>query len=232
MTGEAVSIRPEGPVPYGLANEAMHRLAERGSPGEIPDTRHPARAPTGLHRGAPRAARRAPVVAGRAGRARRRGPSHRPRRSVHLPRTRSAGRLPDPRPRRHTGRCGAPAADGGGRDPDRVRVRRRRASARGRADGRVARQREDVCDRRPADARPRHVARFRAELRSRPLLVRRDRRVGLPGHGVTSLSRLAGRLITVPEVAPVLERTSPMSSASTSFRRPRRSRASSDPSTV
>jgi lipoyl(octanoyl) transferase len=29
---------------------------------------------------------------------------------------------------------------------------------------------------------------------------------GLPGHGVTSLSRLAGRLITVPEVAPVLER--------------------------
>jgi len=29
---------------------------------------------------------------------------------------------------------------------------------------------------------------------------------GLPGHGVTSLSRLAGRSITVPEVAPVLER--------------------------
>jgi lipoyl(octanoyl) transferase len=29
---------------------------------------------------------------------------------------------------------------------------------------------------------------------------------GLPGHGVSSLSRLAGRPITVPEVRPVLER--------------------------
>jgi lipoyl(octanoyl) transferase len=29
---------------------------------------------------------------------------------------------------------------------------------------------------------------------------------GLPGHGVTSLSRLAGRPITLPEVVPVLER--------------------------
>ena len=29
---------------------------------------------------------------------------------------------------------------------------------------------------------------------------------GLPGHGVTSLSRLAGRPITVPQVAPVLAR--------------------------
>jgi lipoyl(octanoyl) transferase len=29
---------------------------------------------------------------------------------------------------------------------------------------------------------------------------------GLPGHGVTSLSRLAGRPITVDEVAPLLER--------------------------
>jgi lipoyl(octanoyl) transferase len=29
---------------------------------------------------------------------------------------------------------------------------------------------------------------------------------GLPGHGVTSLSRLAGRPISVPDVAPVLER--------------------------
>ena len=29
---------------------------------------------------------------------------------------------------------------------------------------------------------------------------------GLPGHGVTSLSRLAGRPITVPQVAPLLAR--------------------------
>jgi lipoyl(octanoyl) transferase len=38
MTREAVLIRPEGPVPYGPANEAMHRLAERRLAGEIPDT--------------------------------------------------------------------------------------------------------------------------------------------------------------------------------------------------
>ena len=38
MTREAQLIRPEGPVPYGPANEAMHRLAERRLAGEIPDT--------------------------------------------------------------------------------------------------------------------------------------------------------------------------------------------------
>jgi lipoyl(octanoyl) transferase len=31
-------IRPEGAVPYGPANEAMHRLAERRLAGDIPDT--------------------------------------------------------------------------------------------------------------------------------------------------------------------------------------------------
>ncbi len=38
MTREALLIRPEGPVPYGAANDAMHRLAERRLAGEIPDT--------------------------------------------------------------------------------------------------------------------------------------------------------------------------------------------------
>jgi lipoyl(octanoyl) transferase len=38
MTREAVLIRPEGLVPYGPANETMHRLAERRLAGEIPDT--------------------------------------------------------------------------------------------------------------------------------------------------------------------------------------------------
>jgi lipoyl(octanoyl) transferase len=38
MTREAVLVRPDGPVPYALANEAMHRLAERRLAGEIPDT--------------------------------------------------------------------------------------------------------------------------------------------------------------------------------------------------
>ncbi len=36
--GEARLIRPEGPVPYGVANEWMHALAERRLTGEIPDT--------------------------------------------------------------------------------------------------------------------------------------------------------------------------------------------------
>lgn len=31
-------IRPEGAVPYGPANEAMHRLAERRLAGDVPDT--------------------------------------------------------------------------------------------------------------------------------------------------------------------------------------------------
>jgi lipoyl(octanoyl) transferase len=38
MAREAHLIRPEGPVPYGPANEAMHLLAERRLAGEIPDT--------------------------------------------------------------------------------------------------------------------------------------------------------------------------------------------------
>lgn len=38
MTPEAHLIRLKGPVPYGPANEAMHRLAERRLAGEIPDT--------------------------------------------------------------------------------------------------------------------------------------------------------------------------------------------------
>ncbi|HEX9313136.1 MAG TPA: lipoyl(octanoyl) transferase LipB [Actinomycetota bacterium] len=36
--GEARLIRPEAPVPYGVANEWMHVLAERRLGGEIPDT--------------------------------------------------------------------------------------------------------------------------------------------------------------------------------------------------
>jgi lipoyl(octanoyl) transferase len=35
---EALLVRPPGPVPYDLANEAMHELAERRLAGEIPDT--------------------------------------------------------------------------------------------------------------------------------------------------------------------------------------------------
>jgi lipoyl(octanoyl) transferase len=37
MTQEALLIRPEGPVPYGIANDMMHRLAERRLAGEIAD---------------------------------------------------------------------------------------------------------------------------------------------------------------------------------------------------
>jgi lipoyl(octanoyl) transferase len=38
VTRQAVLLTPPGPVPYGPANEAMHRLAERRLAGEIPDT--------------------------------------------------------------------------------------------------------------------------------------------------------------------------------------------------
>ena len=38
MARDANLIAPEGPVPYGPANVAMHRLAERRLAGEIPDT--------------------------------------------------------------------------------------------------------------------------------------------------------------------------------------------------
>jgi lipoyl(octanoyl) transferase len=38
MRREAHLLRPARPVPYGIANDAMHRLAERRLGGEIPDT--------------------------------------------------------------------------------------------------------------------------------------------------------------------------------------------------
>ena len=38
MTRPAQLLRPDGLVPYGPANEAMHRLAEQRLAGELPDT--------------------------------------------------------------------------------------------------------------------------------------------------------------------------------------------------
>ncbi|HEX6400018.1 MAG TPA: lipoyl(octanoyl) transferase LipB [Actinomycetota bacterium] len=38
MSGSAFLLELDGPVPYGPANEAMHRLAERRLAGELPDT--------------------------------------------------------------------------------------------------------------------------------------------------------------------------------------------------
>ena len=38
MRREAHLLRPAGPVPYGIANDAMHRLAERRLAGDVPDT--------------------------------------------------------------------------------------------------------------------------------------------------------------------------------------------------
>jgi lipoyl(octanoyl) transferase len=38
VTRDAFLVRPDGLVPYGPSNEAMHRLAERRLAGEIPDT--------------------------------------------------------------------------------------------------------------------------------------------------------------------------------------------------
>ena len=36
MTREALLVRPDGPVPYALANEAMHQLAEQRLAGRSP----------------------------------------------------------------------------------------------------------------------------------------------------------------------------------------------------
>jgi lipoyl(octanoyl) transferase len=38
MRRDAHLLRPVGPVPYGIANDAMHRLAERRLEEEVPDT--------------------------------------------------------------------------------------------------------------------------------------------------------------------------------------------------
>ena len=171
-----------GTVPYDVANAAMHRVAERRLADEIPDMvillEHPPVFTAGRRAkddellwssGRGRQPRRA-----RFGMIDRGG-------SVHVPRAGPARRVSDRRARVEAGR---------GRLPATARVRGDQASAR--TSGERARRRADVqtgCvggrrqglrDRRAAPAGTRHAARVRVELRDRPLVVRRDRRVRSP----------------------------------------------------
>ena len=180
MRREALLVRPEGPVPYGLANDAMHRLAERRLAGEIPDVvivlEHPP-VFTGGRRARPDellwsmdelAARGAEV--------------HRIDRggafTFHGP-----GQL-----------VGYPILDLGPKPDAAAHLRRmEEAVIRSGEDLGVALQRrEDV----------------QTGVWHGPDLSWFEGIVacGLPGHGVTSLSRLAERPVTIPEVAPLLER--------------------------
>ena len=138
---------------------------------------------------------------------RRARPPDRPRRLLHVPRTRSVGGVPDPRARDEAGRRRVPPPAGGGRDPHLRRPRR--APSRGETTSRPASGPGDekVC------AIGVRLLRTRVTLHGFALNCDTDLSwfdgivaCGLPDHGVTSLSRLLGRDVTVDEVRPLLER--------------------------
>ena len=121
------------------------------------------------------------------------------------------------------------------RDPRRRRSRRPAPPAGGRPDRRVARRRQGVRDRRPAAPRSRDAARLRGELRSRPVLLRRHRRLrpararrdvaqptrGASGHGrrgAPDARAPARRGLRPPLRAGGLAEASPTSSRSASRR--------------
>ena len=206
MTREAALIRPNGQVPYGPANEAMHRLAERRLAGEIPDTvillEHP------------------PVfTAGRRARPDELlwSPDELAARGAEVHRIDRGGAFTFHGPGQLVG---YPILDLGPKPDAAAHLRRmeevviRTASEFGVA----LHRREDVqtgvwhgddkvCAIGVRLMRAR-VTLHGFALNCDPDLTWFDGIVacGLPGHGVTSLSRLAGRPISVPDVAPVLER--------------------------
>jgi lipoyl(octanoyl) transferase len=206
MTREALLVRPEEPVPYGLANEAMHRLAERRLAGEVPDVvillEHPPVFTAG-RRARPDELRWSPEeLAVRGAEVHRidRGGAF----TFHGP-----GQL-----------VGYPILDLGPKPDAAAHLRRmEEAVIRTGSDlGLELHRREDVqtgvwhgdekiCAIGVRLLRAR-VTIHGFALNCDPDLSWFDGIVacGLPGHGVTSLSRLAGRAIEVPEVAPSLER--------------------------
>jgi lipoyl(octanoyl) transferase len=206
MTREAVLIRPEGPVPYGPANEVMHRLAERRLAGEIPDTvillEHPPVFTAG-RRARPDELLWSPdELAARGAEVHRidRGGAftfHGPGQLVGYP-ILDLGPTPDAAAhlRRMEEVVIRTASEFG------VAVHRREDVQTG-----VWHGNDKVCAIGVRLMRAR-VTLHGFALNCDPDLSWFDGIVacGLPGHGVTSLSRLAERLITVPEVAPVLER--------------------------
>jgi lipoyl(octanoyl) transferase len=206
MAREAHLIRPEGPVPYGPANEAMHRLAERRLAGEIPDTvillEHPPVFTAG------RRARPDELLWSTDELAARGAEVHRIDRggafTFHGP-----GQI-----------VGYPILDLGPRPDAAAHLRRmEEAVIRTASDfGVTLHRREDVqtgvwhADDKVCAIGVR-LMRARVTLHGFALNCDPDLSwwdgivaCSLPGYGVSSLSRLAGRPITVPEVRPVLER--------------------------
>jgi lipoyl(octanoyl) transferase len=206
MRREALLVRPEGPIPYALANDAMHQLAERRLAGEIPDVvillEHPP-VFTGGRRARPDELLWSPdELAARGAEVHRidRGGAF----TFHGP-----GQL-----------VGYPILDLGPK-PDAAAHLRRMEEAVIRAGedlGVALQRREDVQtgvwhgdDKVCAIG----VRLLRARVTVHGFAVNCDPDLswfdgivacGLPGHGVTSLSRLAERGVTVAEVAPLLER--------------------------
>jgi lipoyl(octanoyl) transferase len=206
MTREALLVRPEGPVPYGLANEAMHRLAERRLAGEVPDVvillEHPPVFTAG------RRARPDELLWSLDELAARGAEVHRIDRggafTFHGP-----GQL-----------VGYPILDLGPKPDAAAHVRRmEEAVIRTGSDlGLTLHRREDVQtgvwygDEKVCAIGVR-LLRARVTIHGFALNCDPDLSwfdgivaCGLPGHGVTSLSRLAGRAIEAAGVAPSLER--------------------------
>jgi lipoyl(octanoyl) transferase len=204
MTREAALIRPQGPVPYGPANETMHRLAERRLAGEIPDTvillEHPPVFTAG-RRARPDELLWSPdELAARGAEVHRidRGGAftfHGPGQLVGYP-ILDLGPIPDAAAhlRRMEEAVIRTASEIG------VTVHRREDVQTG-----VWHGDDKVCAIGVRLMRAR-VTLHGFALNCDPELSWFEGIVacGLPGHRVTSLSRLAGRAITVPEVTPVL----------------------------
>jgi len=206
MTPEALLIRPEGSVPYGAANDAMHRLAERRLAGEIPDTlillEHP------------------PVfTAGRRARPDELlwSPDEVAARGAEVHRIDRGGAFTFHGPGQVVG---YPIIDLGPKPDAAAHLRRMEEAVIRTASefGVILHRRPDVqtgvwhgddkvCAIGVRLMRAR-VTLHGFALNCDPDLTWWDGIVacGLPGYGVSSISRLAGRPITVPEVTPVLER--------------------------
>lgn len=206
MLGPAWLIEPSGPVPYGPANEAMHALAERRLAGEVPDTlillEHPPVFTAG-RRARPEELLWSPVEVARRG-----GEVHRIDRggsfTFHGP-----GQL-----------VAYPILDLGSKPDAATHLRRlEEAVIRAAADiGIGLHRRPDVQtgvwsgDRKVCAI---GVRLMRTRVTLHGLAVNCDTDLswfggivacGLPDHGVTSLSELAGRAVTVDELRPHVRR--------------------------
>jgi lipoyl(octanoyl) transferase len=206
VTRDAFLLTPPAPVPYGPANEAMHRLAERRLAGEIPDTmillEHP------------------PVfTAGRRARPDELlwSPDELAARGAEVHRIDRGGAFTFHGPGQLVG---YPILDLGPK-PDAAGHLRRMEEAVIRTAaglGIALHRREDVqtgvwLGNEKVAAIGVRLMRARVTLHGFALNCDPDLSYfdgivacGLPGHGATSLSRLAGRAVTVDEVRPLLVR--------------------------